>query len=98
MQAVDLSVIGRVAHNENLRRIHDARHAVQEARRAHAAGQRDDHFPRPVIRRPECFTLWRMLSAINSAAALSMRRAFSSGPQSMALAPGSMATSSVTAA
>src|SRR5439155_7941590 len=79
--------------------IHDARQPVEEARRADAARQghnRPAHFSRPVMRNPECFTLWRILSEISKAAALSIRRAFSSGPQSMARAPGSMATSPVT--
>ncbi len=37
----------------------------------------------PVMRIPECLTLWRRLSAMSSAAALSSNRAFSSGPASI---------------
>src|SRR5262245_61126758 len=101
MQAVHLGVIRRVSDNPVPRRIDDALLRLQEPGRADTARQRHDrltHFGRPVMRNPERFTLYRMFSEISRAAALSIRRAFSSGPQSTGSVPGSIAIISPTAA
>src|SRR5712691_10587972 len=94
VEAVQLSVVGRIADDPEKRRVGLAGQTVEESRRADAARQSHDrlaHSLRPVIRSPECFTLCRMLREISSAAALSIRRALSSGPASTARAPASIA-------
>src|SRR4029077_12915255 len=93
VKSVHLGVVSRVAYDPESSRIYHPDEHVEEARRAHAARERHNrlaHFSSPVMRRPECFTLCRMFSEITRAAAFSIRRAFSSGPASMARAPGSI--------
>src|SRR5260370_14674369 len=101
IQAVHFGGVARLADNPQPLGIHYARQALEETRRPHTAGQghnRLDHFPSPVMRRPEGFTLGRMFSEIRSAAAFSIIREFSRGPASTAPAPGSIAIISPTTA
>src|SRR5207248_4066596 len=64
VQAIHLEVVSGVADDEDLLgRVH-SREAIEKAGCAYAAGQSNDH--NPVIRIPECFTLWERLRAISN--------------------------------